>query len=188
MSNADAIRQSINAHLASLARLGDHADVIARMVEIMQRALADGRKILTCGNGGSAAEALHLSEEMIGRFSRDRAPLAAICLSSDATAITCIANDFGYEQVFARQVRGLGRAGDVLVALSTSGRSANIVQALDAARSVGLRTIGLLGRPGSAAEALCDVAFTPNVENAAHIQEMHLMLIHLLLERLEPDT
>ncbi len=185
MALADDIRQSIAARRDMLDALAASADTVAAIAEAIARALAAGRKVLTCGNGGSAAEALHLSEEMIGRFSRDRAPLAAISLSADPTALTCIANDFGFEAIFARQVAALGAKGDVLVALSTSGRSPNILRALEAARQKGLNTIGLLGRPGNPAQALCDIAFTPNVGTSAHVQELHLMVIHLVLEHLD---
>ncbi|MBX3396693.1 MAG: SIS domain-containing protein [Phycisphaerae bacterium] len=186
MNRKEAISRSIESHITALRSLSGQAGTIDRIVGVMQAALDSGAKIMTCGNGGSAAEALHLAEEMIGRFSRDRDPLSALSLSADPTAITCISNDFGFEQVFARQVRGLGRKGDVLIALSTSGRSVNIVAALEAARELGITTIGLLGRPGSAAEHHCDIAMTPDAANGAHIQEMHLMTIHLILEQLEP--
>lgn len=186
MSAAEQVRRSIAAHVESLSRMADHAELISRIAAEIAAALKAGHNVLTCGNGGSAAEALHLAEEMIGRFSRDRAPFAAICLSSDPTAITCISNDFGFEQVFARQVRGLGRKGDVLVALSTSGKSPNILRALETGRELGLKTIGLLGKPGSPAEKHCDLAFTPDAPHSAHVQEMHLMAIHLILEQLDP--
>ncbi len=179
------IQRSIARHIASLQCMIDSADTVERIASTIESALSAGHKVLTCGNGGSAAEALHLSEEMIGRFCSNRAPLAAVCLASDPTAITCISNDFGYEEVFARQVLGLGSVGDVLVALTTSGRSPNVVRALEQGRASGLVTIGLLGPPGSAAEALCDLAFTTDAPESAHIQEMHLMVIHLVLEHLE---
>lgn len=182
---ANEIKRSITAHLKSLESMSDHAGTVAAIVHAIRSCLRAGGKVLTCGNGGSAAEALHFAEEMIGRFNADRAPLAAICLSADPTAITCISNDFGYEQVFARQVRGLGKPGDIVVGLTTSGKSPNVLRALEAAREVGCKTVGLLGAPGSPAERLCDIAFTPTAPQSAHVQEMHLMVIHLLLEQLE---
>ena len=188
MSIRPKIHESIQRHLASLNRITGSADIIARIAETLGRALAAGNKVLTCGNGGSAAEALHLAEEMIGRFSRDRPPMAAMCLCADTAALTCISNDYGYEQVFARQVRGLGRAGDVLVALSTSGRSPNILKALERGRACGLTTVGLLGRPDSPAEGLCDMAFTSHASHSSHIQELHLVAIHLILEHLDEET
>jgi D-sedoheptulose 7-phosphate isomerase len=179
------IRRSIASRRAAMDALRDSADVVARIAQTVAAALARGGKVLACGNGGSAAEAMHLTEEMIGRFSRDRAALAAISLSADPTALTCIANDFGFEAVFARQVAALGTKGDVLVALSTSGKSPNVLKALETARQKGLTTIGLLGRPGSPAEALCDIAFTAHVDTSAHVQELHLAVIHLVLEQLD---
>jgi D-sedoheptulose 7-phosphate isomerase len=175
MVNQSPMRASIEWHLAGIGR-------IAGAVE---GTLSAGGRVLTCGNGGSAAEALHLAEEMIGCFCKKRVPLAAICLASDPAAMTCIANDYGYEELFARQVEGLGRTGDVLVVLSTSGRSPNILRALERARRLGLATIGLLGRPASPAEALCDLALTVNAPTSAQIQEIHLLAIHLILEHLD---
>jgi D-sedoheptulose 7-phosphate isomerase len=185
MSQIESIENSLRAHLASLGRLGEAAPVIDRIVSLIAESLNAGGKVLTCGNGGSAAEALHLAEEMIGRFAKKRRPLGALCLSADPTALTCIANDYGFEQVFARQVEGLAHKGDVLVALSTSGKSANILRALEAARKISVRTVGLLGPPGSPAEKLCDIAFTAQATHNAHTQEMHLMAIHLILEQLD---
>lgn len=182
---ADPMRESIEQHLASLARLAQAAGTLQRIAETIHRALENGNKVLTCGNGGSAAEALHLAEEMMGRFNRDRDPMAAVCLCADSPAITCISNDYGYEQVFARQVQGIGRRGDVLVALSTSGKSPNIVKALERGRALGLVNVGLLGRPDSPAEPLCDLAFTTETDRSSHIQELHLVVIHLILEQLD---
>lgn len=179
------IGRSIDRHLAGLGHLAESAETIEHLAVAIERALAAGHKILTCGNGGSAAEALHLAEEMMGRFSKDRPPFAAVCLAADPAAMTCISNDYGYDQVFSRQVRGLGRPGDVLVALSTSGKSINIVNALEEARGIGLTTLGLLGRPGSPAEALCDIALTIPADASSHIQELHLIVIHLILEHLD---
>ena len=185
MSTPPSLRQSIDQHLASLGRIIDATDTIEQISQAVQRALESGNKVLTCGNGGSAAEALHLAEEMMGRFSRDRPPMAAVCLAADPAALTCIANDYGYEEVFARQVTGLGRAGDVLVALSTSGKSPNILKALRQGRELGLTNIGFLGQPGSPAQDLCDLALTTQAGHSAHIQEIHLVVVHLLLEYLD---
>ncbi len=185
MLGSSAIRESIGRHLASLNSLPDLAGAIEQVGASIQRTLDAGGKILTCGNGGSAAEALHLAEEMIGRFSRDRAPMAAVCLCADSAAMTCIANDYGYDELFARQVQGVGREGDVLLALSTSGRSPNIVKALQRARGLGLTTIGLLGEPGSPAEAVCDLALTTPPLHSSHVQEIHIVALHLVLEYLD---
>lgn len=185
MARRQHIESLIEDRRAGIDALRDQAAMIERIIDVIEASLRAGGKLLTCGNGGSAAEAMHLSEELIGRYRKNRDPLAAICLAADPTALTCIANDFGYDEVFARQVRGLGRAGDVLVVLSTSGKSANLIKALEAAQSAGMQTIGLLGRPGSPAEALCDVALTPDVDSSAIVQELHLATIHLILEALD---
>ncbi|HVP09825.1 MAG TPA: SIS domain-containing protein [Phycisphaerae bacterium] len=185
MTEQSPLRASLGRHLAGIAGIVESAETIEKMAAAIERTLSAGGRVLTCGNGGSAAEALHLAEEMIGCFGKKRIPLAAMCLASDPTAITCIANDYGYEEVFARQVEGLGRKGDTLVALSTSGRSTNVLRGLQTARRLSLATIGLLGKPGSPAEDLCDIALTVSVADSAQIQEIHLLAIHLILEHLE---
>jgi len=152
-------------------------------------ALASGGKVLACGNGGSACDAMHFCEELTGRFRKDRPPLAAISLT-DVGHITCVANDYGYEEVFARGVRALGRPGDVLVALSTSGNSPNIICAVDAAREQGMTTIALLGRDGGKLAGACDLQWiVPGVPASAptadRIQEIHMLILHALVEGVE---
>jgi phosphoheptose isomerase len=147
--------------------------------------VADG-KVLVCGNGGSAAQAQHLAGELVGRFRLPgRRALPAVALTADSTVVTAWANDAGYDDVFARQVEALGRAGDVLIVVSTSGRSPNVVGALQAARRQGLRTVGLLGRDGGPAQALVDVAITVPSPDTQRIQEVHLVAVHLLCELVE---
>lgn len=141
--------------------------------------------LFTCGNGGSAAEALHLSEELTGRYRSNRKPLRSVCLCADPTALTCIANDFGFDQVFARPLRALGRKGDALVVFSTSGRSPNLVAALDAARALRMRTVGLLGGTGGACKPLCDVSVVLDGVDGAAIQEAHQLVMHAICEALE---
>jgi len=149
--------------------------------------LAGGGRILTCGNGGSACDALHLSEELVGRFDQNRRSLAAICLSADAPLLTCIANDFGYDAVFARQVEGLGRPGDALVIFSTSGNSANLVNALQAARQSGLTTISLLGKSGGKCRGLADHDIIVPSVATARIQEVHTFILHAWLGLIESE-
>ncbi len=185
MTSDEALRHSIESHLDSIQAIKGLAGAILDIAISLDETLQAGGKVLTCGNGGSAAESLHLAEEMIGCFSRKRKPLAAVCLAADPTAITCIANDYGYEELFARQVEGLGRKGDALVALSTSGHSPNILRALERARKIGLTTIGFLGKPGSPAEAICDHVLNAPGQNSAHIQEIQLVATHLILEYLD---
>jgi D-sedoheptulose 7-phosphate isomerase len=168
-----------------IASLADQAPDILRIVHEVRTALADGATLYTCGNGGSAAEALHLAEELIGRYKRDRPPYRAVCLNADATALTCIANDFGYDAVFARQAQALVKPGDVLVGFSTSGNSPNVLRALEAARAGGGRTVGLLGKTGGACAAACDVPLVIASDATERIQEAHQVVIHLILEAVE---
>lgn len=158
---------------------------LAEVINAIASSLAAGGTLFTCGNGGSAAQALHLAEELIGRFRHDRPPLRAICLNADPTALTCIANDFGYEQVFARQLKALGRAGDCLMVLSTSGRSPNILAALEVARELGVHGLGLLGGEGGPALPLCHRAVALHGCDSAAVQEAHLMAIHMICEVFE---
>lgn len=181
------IESSLNGAAALIAAMKGQTRRLAEMSDRIVATLRAGNRVLTCGNGGSAAEALHLAEEMVGRFSRPRRALSALCLSADPTALTCIANDWEYAEVFARQVDAHGRAGDLLIALSTSGKSPSILRALERARSRGLGTLGLLGPGGSPAEKLCDLCLTLDGHSAARVQEGHLVAIHLFLERIDDE-
>ena len=145
-------------------------------------ALQNGGKLLTCGNGGSAADALHLSEELVGRYKAERRSLPAICLNADVTAITCIGNDYGYASIFSRQVQGLGKQGDVLVGFSTSGNSANVNEAFAEAKRRGLITILLSGKDGGKARGLCDYEIIIPGDTTARIQEVHTLILHQWLE------
>jgi D-sedoheptulose 7-phosphate isomerase len=149
--------------------------------------LAASGKIMTCGNGGSACDALHLTEELVGRFDKNRRSLAALCLCADAPLLTCIANDFGYDTVFARQVEGLGRPGDALIIFSTSGNSANLVAALQRAREQGLTTISLLGKNGGRCKGLADFEIIVPSATTARIQEIHTFVLHAWLDLIETE-
>jgi D-sedoheptulose 7-phosphate isomerase len=186
------MKDPIGAHLAqSLAALeranGDpvllataHA-IAAAMIGALQA----GNKILLAGNGGSAADAQHIAAEIIGRYKHDRPAWAAIALTTDTSALTAIANDYGFDQVFARQVEGLGRRGDVLLALSTSGRSPNILAALRTARAHGLVTIGFTGSKGQALGELCDHLLVSPSDDTAVIQQIHLTFAHGICGEIE---
>lgn len=152
----------------------------------VESVLKNGGTLLTCGNGGSAAQALHLSEELLGRFIANRTPLPSICLNADPTALTCIANDFGFESVFSRQVTALAQPGDALVVFSTSGNSPNIVAALKEAQRLGVTTIALLGGDGGAALAHCDASVVVEGPDTASIQEAHQTLLHACCAIVEP--
>ncbi len=175
----------LGAAVDAVRTLNDHLDAIVAAGRAVRIALDAGGAVLACGNGGSAAQSLHLTEELIGKYRATRPPLRAICLNADPTALTCIANDFGFAEIYARQVRGLGRRGDVLVALSTSGNSENIVRALTAAREMGVTTVGLLGRDGGACRVLCDHAIVVPAQAAELVQEAHQVVVHLLVEAAE---
>ena len=148
-------------------------------------ALANGHKLLLCGNGGSAAEAQHLAGELVGRYTVSRRPLPAIALASDASVLTCIANDFEYEQVFARQIAALASPGDLLVVFSTSGNAPNVLAALAKAKSLGVRSIALLGSDGGRAKDLAGCPVVVRHPKTARAQEAHQFLIHCLMDRIE---
>ena len=153
--------------------------------DLVSRSFACGGKLLACGNGGSAADSAHLTAEFTGRFIHDRRPYPAICLSAETSLLTAVANDYGYEAVFERQIRAFGRRGDVLIALTTSGNSPNVVRALATARELGVSTIAFLGRDGGKAKGLADVELLVQHDLTARIQEAHKVLIHALCERVE---
>lgn len=162
-----------------------YAAEVDAMIVAVADALSAGQTLFTCGNGGSAADALHLAEEFVGRYRSNRRPLPAVCLNADPTALTCIANDFGYENVFARQLAALGRPGDVLVVFSTSGASANIVRVMETARERELLVVGLLGKDGGAARTLAHHAIVVPSADSARIQEVHGLLLHAICEEVE---
>lgn len=160
--------------------LSEFCPVIDHAAATLAEAARKRQTIIFCGNGGSAADSQHLAAELVGRYLKDRAPLAAIALTTDTSALTAIANDHGYPEVFARQLRGLGRPGDVLVALSTSGNSENVLRAVAAARELGIATIGMTGRAGGKLRAACDLAICVPADETNHIQEMHIAIGHYL--------
>ena len=159
--------------------------LVEKAASLSAKSLQSGGKLMFCGNGGSAADCQHLAAELTGRFIKDRRPLAAMALSTDTSAITCISNDYSFDEVFARQVQGLGRAGDVLLAISTSGNSRNVIRAVEEARAAGMSVIGLLGREGGALNELCDVVIVVPSQVTARIQESHILIGHTLCGMIE---
>jgi phosphoheptose isomerase len=153
--------------------------------DVCAETLRMGGKILICGNGGSAGDAQHLAGELIGRYKGDRPAWPAIALTADGAVLTCIANDYGFDAIFARQVTGLGRPGDVLIVFSTSGKSANVLLAMEAARSLQIKVIAFLGRDGGPAAALADLSLVVAHPQTARIQEGHQFLIHALMDAIE---
>jgi D-sedoheptulose 7-phosphate isomerase len=164
------------------------AEPVARAGALLAAALRAGGKVLACGNGGSAADAQHFAAELINRFEIERAPLAAVALTTDSSTLTSIANDYSYEQVFAKQVRGIGRRGDALLAISTSGNSANVMEAMRAARELGVRIIALTGNGGGKMAAMLsahDVHVCVPHKRTARIQEVHLLVLHCLCDGID---
>ena len=149
--------------------------------------LLNGGKILFCGNGGSAADSQHLAAELTGRFVNDRRPLAAIALSTDTSALTCIGNDYSFDEIFARQVAALGRTGDLLIGISTSGNSRNVIRAVEDAKEIGIKTIGFLGRDGGQLKNLCDYNIVVPSDVTARIQECHILIGHTLCGLIEQE-
>jgi D-sedoheptulose 7-phosphate isomerase len=175
--------------------LAEHAALVARVEALLPRvdevarrlitAFDAGGRVYTFGNGGSATEAAHFAEELVGRFRRERRPLPAQSLSADASALTCIANDYSFDEVFERQVRGFAREGDVVIGFSTSGRSPNVVRGLAAARALGATTVLFGGGGGGPAAEQADVALVVPSESTARVQEFHVLLLHLVLDQVD---
>jgi len=176
---------NLEAHRTLFARLDSLNAAVREAGDTLSASLKAGGKIMFCGNGGSAADSQHLAAELTGRFMLDRRPLAALALSTDTSALTCIANDYAFDQVFARQVHALGRPGDSLVAISTSGGSANVIAAVKAARDIGINTVGLLGRDGGALLGLCSISIVVPSATTARIQEAHILIGHTLCGLIE---
>jgi len=170
---------------ALLQEFAPQAGAVDAIADLIADALLTGHTLFTCGNGGSAADAMHLAEELVGRYRSNRRPLASICLNSDGGALTCIANDFGYEQIFARPLAALGRAGDILVVFSTSGNSGNILEALHTARRRGMISVALLGKDGGSARLMANHALVVPSSASARIQEVHGLILHAICEELE---
>jgi D-sedoheptulose 7-phosphate isomerase len=184
----DPIGAHLKLSLAALERANNDPALLASARAIAAaiiNALRSGNKILLIGNGGSAADAQHIAAEIVGRYKQDRPAYAAIALTTDSSALTAIANDYGFEQVFARQVEGLGASGDVLLALSTSGRSPNILAALRSARERGLVTIGFTGSKGETLGALCDHLFISPSDDTPVVQQIHLSVAHGICDEIE---
>jgi len=179
------VQRGLQEHTELFQRLSALAPDIEQAAAIIAEALRTGRKLLLCGNGGSAADSQHIAAEMTGRFVKDRRPLAAIALSTDTSALTSIANDYSFDDVFSRQVMALGARGDCLLAISTSGHSRNVIRAAEAAREAGIHAIGLLGRDGGAILPLCEAAIVVPSQTTARIQEAHSFIGHSLCALVE---
>lgn len=184
----DRIAAHFRSSFAGLSKAVESAELLATSHAIA-RAIADalraGNKLLLVGNGGSAADAQHIAAEIVGRYKQERPGWAAIALTTDTSALTAIGNDYGFEQIFARQVEGLGRRGDVLVALTTSGRSPNILVALRRAREIGIITAGFTGLKGESLRASCDHLLVAPSDDTPVVQQVHMMALHAICDEVE---
>ena len=189
MTDPDAVSRHFSGSRELLERVANDRDFLGEVGAIadrIARTLREGGKLLIAGNGGSAADAQHVAAEFLSRFGFDRSPLPAIALTTDTSVLTAIGNDYGFEQIFERQVRGLGRKGDALIAISTSGRSPNVIAALKAAREIGVTTIGFSGSAGGM-HALCDLFLAVPSTETALIQQIHITAFHAICGIVERD-
>ncbi|HSL54614.1 MAG TPA: D-sedoheptulose 7-phosphate isomerase [Pyrinomonadaceae bacterium] len=180
------LTNSLQEHLATIQKLLDAAlPEIERSGQMICEALSSGRKVLLCGNGGSAADAQHIAAELVGCYEKQRRSWPAIALTTDTSALTAVSNDLGYDQVFARQLAGLAQAGDVLIAISTSGKSKNILRAAERARELGCKTIALTGATTEPLGSLCDMAVAVPSSRTSRVQEAHITIGHLWCEMVD---
>lgn len=177
------LREAREAHEKSFTP--PQIETLEKIAGLTAEVLRTGGKILLCGNGGSAADSQHIAAEFIGRFKRERRSLAAVALTTDTSILTALSNDYGYEQIFSRQVEGLGEKGDVLFALSTSGNSKNVLEAVKAAKAKGITTVGFTGGHGGALRQAADHCFLAQTSETPHIQEIHITALHALSEVVE---
>lgn len=181
----DLIKNHIAEHQAVLGELSNLIPQIEGVASTLVNALKNGQTIFWCGNGGSASDSQHLAGELVGRYNGDRKPLKSIALNADSAVMTCIVNDYGYEHIYSRQVEGLGLEGDVLVGITTSGNSENVLNAFNVANDKGMKTIGLLGKGGGRAASLAQQSITIPSDTTARIQEMHITIGHILCDLIE---
>jgi len=180
------LTSSIAEHQATVQSvIGTQLTEIANSGEIICDALSSGKKVLLCGNGGSAADAQHIAAELVGRYESNRRSFPALALTTDTSALTAISNDYGFDAVFERQVEGLAQPGDVLIAISTSGKSANVLRAVAKAKDLGCTTIGLTGGEAEPLASLCDYSLVVPVKRTSRIQEVHILIGHLWCELLD---
>ena len=188
LTNTGLLQRSLEEHLQVVqATLQSQLGEIERAGALIRDTLHQGHKVLICGNGGSAADAQHIAAELVGRYERQRKAWPAIALTTDTSALTAISNDYGYEEVFARQVEALASANDVLLALSTSGTSANVLKAVEKARELGCKTIALTGAAGEPLASLCDLAVVVPAARTARVQECHITIGHLWCESIDAE-
>ncbi len=187
MSAATLLDEAIQRSVGTLKALAGEASSINMAGEWIVASLRHGGKLLTLGNGGSAADAQHIAAELVGRYLKERRGLPALALTVNTSTLTAVANDYGYERVFARQLEALGRSGDVCLALSTSGNSPNVVAAATVARDLGIKVIGLTGRSGGQLKVLCDACICVPSDETPRIQEAHILVGHVLCDFVERE-
>ena len=185
MSELPQLRDAIEAATQTLRTLSSLEPQMAQAADAIDQCLHAGNKLLVCGNGGSAADASHFATELVVRFAKERRALPAICLTSDSGILTAAGNDYGFDEVFARQVAAFGLPGDVLICLTTSGKSKNLVRALQEAKSRQMKTIALLGRDGGSTVGIADLDLVVKGDSTARVQEAHQLLLHVLCEIIE---
>ena len=174
------IHSAIDIHIIAARALAVQWGLIGQIASVVAGAVRKGGKVLICGNGGSAADTQHIAAELVGRFKKERRAIAALALTTDTSILTALGNDYGFDRIFARQVEAHGRKGDVLIAISTSGSSPNILNAVNMAREMGLTTIGLLGLDGGAIKPICDLALVIEDMDTPRVQEMHILAAHII--------
>ncbi|PYJ47036.1 MAG: phosphoheptose isomerase [Verrucomicrobia bacterium] len=179
------LNRAIDDSTRTLESLKSLEPQMAKAADLIEQCLRTGNKLLVCGNGGSAADAAHFATELVVRFAKDRRSYPAICLASDGGLLTAAANDYGFDEIFSRQVTAFGRRGDVLICLTTSGRSKNVVRALEEAKARKLKTIAFLGRDGGSTIGMADIDLLVRSDSTARIQEAHQLLLHVLCEVVE---
>ena len=185
MSDLPQFRDAIAAAKETLDSLSTLEARIVEAADLIEQCLGAGNKLLVCGNGGSAADASHFATELVVRFAKERRAYSAICLASDGGLLTAAGNDYGFDEIFARQVAALGQPGDLLICLTTSGKSKNVKRALEEAKTRKLKTIALLGRDGGTTIGMADVDILVRSDSTARIQEAHQLLLHVLCETIE---
>lgn len=181
----DIFLQSISAHNAVMRQVKTLEDLMQHTVDTCVDIIRNDGKLLICGNGGSAADSQHFAAEIVGRFRKERRPWPAVALTTDSSVLTAVGNDYGFDEIFARQVEGIGRPGDALIGISTSGNSPNILNAVQTARKMGIFTIGLLGRDGGTVAKEMDLPLIVKTQDTARIQEAHIFLIHCIAGGIE---
>ncbi|HEY5579874.1 MAG TPA: D-sedoheptulose 7-phosphate isomerase [Rhodoferax sp.] len=187
MKSTSIFLRNINEHQAIISKLNNLDEVVLSAIIMISDSLRSGGKVMLCGNGGSAADSQHLAAEFTGRFIKDRPPLAAFALSTDSSALTCIGNDYSFSEIFSRQVIALGKPGDCLIGISTSGNSENVVKAMQAAIDIGIHTIGLLGRDGGKLSSMCECSIIVPSNVTARIQETHILIGHTICGGVEQN-